>query len=200
MFLNGLIIAAGVCGGLVIVFLLVVSARVFAMRRRLAALMNRNDVDGLRDMAMTSESPTARTAAVEALGRFGAHEVLGPLVEALAQEKEPVVRMLILETITTFDQRAAGPLLRSWTGLAPQEKSGVVRSLKALGEDRLKDALAGVAAEEPELLDVLKAESDEVLQRAVREARASLAMAEADPLHGGGSTPHAGQAPSAEDE
>lgn len=178
MEINALVIAAGICGGLVIVFLLVVSARVFAMRRRVSALMKENDVDGLRDMAIASESATVRAAAVEALGRFGAQDVLDPLVEALKQEEEPVVRMLILETITSFGQRAAGPLLRSWTGLTMEEKAGAVLSLKALGQEPLTEALADVAREQPELLALLADQPGEVLQRAVVEATAQLARAE----------------------
>jgi hypothetical protein len=183
MALDVLITAAGICGGLVILVLLVVSARVFATRRRVSALTKRDDVDGLRDMAITSGSATVRVAAVEALGRFGAHECLDPLAEALEQEKDPAVRLVILETITTFKERAVGPLLRSWPGLGEVEKAGAVLSLEALGLETLTEALAGVAVEQPDLLTVLLEQPDGLLRQAALKASLSPARVLADPVH-----------------
>lgn len=176
------ILLAGICGSLVIVILLVAAARVFNMRRRVAALQKVNDVQGLGDMAMNSESAMIRSGAVEALGRLSSFDVMEPLVQALRREREPAVRLLILETITSFGQSSAGPLLRSWEGLAVEERAGATLSLKRLGHESLVEALAMVAQEDPGLMNPFWETSDEMLRTAALEAILSLAGAAVEPL------------------
>ncbi len=178
MALNVLVVAGGICGGLLTVFLLVASARMFVMRRRVTRLLKDGDVAGLQELAATSGSVVERSAAVEALGRFPAGQVLDGLVRILEGETEPAVRMLALETITSFGQRAVDPLVRSWRGLAPEEKTGVALSLKALGRAPLTTALATVAEEHPDLVGSLLDESDDALRQAGPDKAPLLGKAE----------------------
>lgn len=184
MGLNVLFIAGGICCGLLMILLLAASARVFIMRRRVTALTKAGDVAGLHDLATTSRSVVERSAAVEALGRFPADQVLDRLVQTLEGETDPAVRMLALETITSFGQRAVGPLVRSWKGLAPEEKTGAALSLKALGRAPLTTALATVAEEYPALVARLLDESDDALRQAGPERAPLLGPGEVASLRG----------------
>jgi hypothetical protein len=182
MDVNLLAALGGICVGLLFVILMVAFARIYALRRKVTTLAKRGDVAGLREIVTTSASALERSTAVGVLGQLGTDEAVEALAEALKGEKEPAVRLLLLETISATGGKAVGPLLRSWRELAAEERAGAVLTLKGLGQVPLLEALARVAGEQPELLAVLWDESDVVLRQSALEAMLSLGEPATPPL------------------
>jgi len=70
-------------------------------------------VEPLLDL-LRDEDPMARAAAVEALGRLGANDSLGPLLEMAVNEKDWRVRLAMISSLASFKSvRARGALLNA---------------------------------------------------------------------------------------